>query len=77
MASVIFYACYGKNTRNGQRTSCPLCSIAGVALLSGRETVTPIEKLHERLGWQPRVPMKQAMARFLAQFDSGSNTIKN
>lgn len=31
------------------------------------------EKLHERLGWQPRVPMKQAMARFLAQFDSGSN----
>jgi nucleoside-diphosphate-sugar epimerase len=31
------------------------------------------EKLHERLGWQPRVPMKQAMVRFLAQFDSGSN----
>ena len=27
-------------------------------------------KLHERLGWQPRVPMKEATARFLAQFQS-------
>jgi nucleoside-diphosphate-sugar epimerase len=27
-------------------------------------------KLHERLGWQPRVPMKEATARFLAQFES-------
>jgi nucleoside-diphosphate-sugar epimerase len=26
------------------------------------------EKLKDRVGWTPRVPMKQAMARFLAQF---------
>src|SRR5215831_11814643 len=30
------------------------------------------EKIRRRLGWRPRVPMKQAMARFLAQFDSDS-----
>ena len=40
--SVMCYACSGKSTRNGQRTSCLLCSIAGVALLSGRETATRI-----------------------------------
>ena len=28
------------------------------------------EKIRRRLGWRPRVPMKQAMARFLAQFES-------
>jgi nucleoside-diphosphate-sugar epimerase len=27
-------------------------------------------KLRERLGWEPRVPMKQAMEAFLAQFES-------
>ncbi len=27
-------------------------------------------KLHERLGWRPRVPMNQAMAAFLSQFES-------
>jgi nucleoside-diphosphate-sugar epimerase len=26
------------------------------------------QKLHEKLGWRPRVPMNQAMERFLAQF---------
>jgi nucleoside-diphosphate-sugar epimerase len=31
------------------------------------------EKLRQRLGWKPRVPMKQAMASFLAQFESNSN----
>ena len=31
------------------------------------------QKLRERLGWQPRVPMDQAMAAFLGQFDSKSN----
>jgi nucleoside-diphosphate-sugar epimerase len=28
------------------------------------------EKLKERVGWRPRVPMKQAMEAFLAQFES-------
>jgi nucleoside-diphosphate-sugar epimerase len=28
------------------------------------------EKLRQRLGWKPRVPMQQAMAAFLAQFDT-------
>src|SRR5437762_2516602 len=28
------------------------------------------QKLHERLGWTPRVPMQQAMAAFLSQFES-------
>jgi len=28
------------------------------------------QKLKERVGWKPRVPMKQAMARFLEQFES-------
>jgi nucleoside-diphosphate-sugar epimerase len=28
------------------------------------------QKLHERLGWKPRVPMEQAMAAFLSQFES-------
>src|SRR5438270_5048298 len=27
-------------------------------------------KLHERLGWKPRVPMEQAMTAFLSQFES-------
>ena len=27
------------------------------------------QKLQERLGWKPRVPMEQAMAAFLAQFE--------
>src|SRR6059058_3193300 len=27
-------------------------------------------KLHERLGWKPRVPMEQAMTAFLGQFDT-------
>ena len=27
------------------------------------------QKLKDRLGWKPRVPMKQAMEAFLAQFD--------
>jgi nucleoside-diphosphate-sugar epimerase len=31
------------------------------------------QKLHDRLGWKPRVPMKEAMEAFLAQFDSNSN----
>jgi nucleoside-diphosphate-sugar epimerase len=30
----------------------------------------PNQKLHERLGWHPRVPLKQAMEAFLAQFES-------
>ena len=30
-------------------------------------------KLREQLGWRPRVPLKQAMETFLAQFDSNSN----
>jgi len=28
------------------------------------------EKLHQRLGWKPRVPMDQAMDAFLSQFES-------
>ena len=28
------------------------------------------EKLHERMGWKPRVPMEKAMAAFLSQFES-------
>jgi nucleoside-diphosphate-sugar epimerase len=28
------------------------------------------KKLKERVGWKPRVPMKEAMERFLVQFDS-------
>src|SRR5438874_7515017 len=28
------------------------------------------ERLHERLDWKPRVPMKEAMEAFLAQFDT-------
>ena len=28
------------------------------------------QKLHDRLGWKPRVPMEKAMEAFLAQFDS-------
>ncbi len=28
------------------------------------------QKLHEQLGWRPRVPLKQAMNAFLAQFES-------
>lgn len=28
------------------------------------------EKLHERLGWKPRVPLDKAMEAFLAQFES-------
>jgi nucleoside-diphosphate-sugar epimerase len=31
------------------------------------------QKLRERLGWKPRVPMEQAMASFLSQFESNSN----
>ncbi len=31
------------------------------------------QKLKDRLGWKPRVPMNQAMESFLAQFDSNSN----
>jgi nucleoside-diphosphate-sugar epimerase len=31
------------------------------------------EKLHEKLGWKPRVPMKEAMAAFLSQFESNFN----
>lgn len=31
------------------------------------------QKLRERLGWKPRVPMEKAMAAFLAQFESDSN----
>jgi nucleoside-diphosphate-sugar epimerase len=27
-------------------------------------------KLHERLGWKPKVPMEQAMTAFLGQFDT-------
>jgi nucleoside-diphosphate-sugar epimerase len=30
-------------------------------------------KLHELLGWRPRVPMKQAMKAFLGQFESNGN----
>jgi nucleoside-diphosphate-sugar epimerase len=28
------------------------------------------QKLHDRLGWKPRVPMKEAMEAFLGQFES-------
>ncbi len=31
------------------------------------------KKLKERVGWRPRVPMNEAMAAFLAQFDSNRN----
>jgi nucleoside-diphosphate-sugar epimerase len=31
------------------------------------------EKLRERLGWKPRVSMKEAMEAFLSQFESNSN----
>src|SRR6266436_4303380 len=31
------------------------------------------QKLRERLGWKPRVPMEQAMEAFLAQFESNSS----
>ena len=31
------------------------------------------EKLHDRLGWKPRVNMEDAMASFLGQFESNSN----
>jgi len=31
------------------------------------------QKLHELLGWEPRVDMKDAMASFLSQFESNSN----
>ena len=31
------------------------------------------QKLHERLGWKPRVPMEQAMEAFLSQFESNGN----
>jgi nucleoside-diphosphate-sugar epimerase len=31
------------------------------------------KKLHEKLGWKPRVPMKEAMAAFLSQFESNFN----
>jgi nucleoside-diphosphate-sugar epimerase len=31
------------------------------------------QKLRERLGWKPKVSMEQAMASFLAQFESSSN----
>ena len=33
------------------------------------------EKIRHRLGWRPRVPMKQAMEAFLAQFESNGNDI--
>ena len=32
------------------------------------------EKLKERLGWRPRVPMNQAMEAFLAQFETNGET---
>jgi len=31
------------------------------------------QKLHDRLGWKPRVNMEDAMASFLGQFESNSN----
>jgi nucleoside-diphosphate-sugar epimerase len=31
------------------------------------------QKLHQRLGWKPRVNVKDAMAAFLSQFESNSN----
>ena len=31
------------------------------------------QKLHNRLGWKPRVPMEKAMASFFGQFESNSN----
>ena len=31
------------------------------------------QKLHDRLGWKPRVNMRDAMASFLSQFESNSN----
>lgn len=33
----------------------------------------PNSRLHERLGWRPRVPMDRAMAEFLAQFGAKTN----
>jgi nucleoside-diphosphate-sugar epimerase len=31
------------------------------------------QKLKDRLGWKPRIPMEQAMEAFLAQFDNGNS----
>jgi nucleoside-diphosphate-sugar epimerase len=31
------------------------------------------QKLHERLGWKPRVPMPRAMTAFLSQYDQPAN----
>jgi len=31
------------------------------------------QKLHNRLGWKPRVPMEKALASFFGQFESNSN----
>ena len=32
------------------------------------------QKLKERLGWRPKVPMKQAMLLFLGQFESNGDS---
>ena len=33
------------------------------------------QKLHDRLGWEPRVPMEKAIAAFLGQFESNRNNL--
>ena len=58
----------GKNTRNGQRASFPLLLTVAAALPRGRVSATRTRNSKTRLGWKPRVPMKQAMETFLAQF---------
>jgi nucleoside-diphosphate-sugar epimerase len=32
------------------------------------------QKLKDRLGWKPRVPMEKALEKFLAQFESNGNS---
>ena len=44
--------------------------IAAVAPQNGKAAAFPMRRFDEQLGWQPRVPMTQAMAHFLAQFES-------
>ena len=63
----------GKNTPNHQEASYRLFSIDVVVRLIGRGIGYSNQKLHERLGWKPRVPMEQAMEAFLSQFESNGN----
>ena len=65
---------YGRNTPNGQRSSCLRLLIAAGVRPNGREIVTPTRSSKDRLGWKPSVPMEEAMEEFLAQFDSNRTT---